>query len=50
MHNKEKKDLKPKNGYEIIEMIKDCIEQLMNLNDSQQSESQHYGDRPKVPK
>ena len=36
MYNKEKRDLDKKNGYEIVEMIKQCIEQLMQLNDDSQ--------------
>ena len=38
---REKEELKASSGFDIIEMVKACIEQLMNLNDSEAQEG--YG-------
>ena len=35
MYKLEKIELREKSGFDLIDMIKECIEQLMNLNNSE---------------
>ena len=42
LYRLEKAELKEASGYTLVEMIKDCVEQLMNINDKSNGYSQGY--------
>ena len=35
MYKLEKMELRDKSGFDLVDMIKECIEKLMNINNSQ---------------